>query len=156
MLTRKEELEQEAFEAGVRVEHISFQSDRIKGLYCDGSIAINKSVKESAEETCVLAEELGHYYTSSGIIIDLSEVKNRKQEKLARMIAYNKCVGLRGLINAYEHGCQNLHETAEFLDVTECFLTDALESYRKKFGIYTMVDNYIVYFEPSLKIGKII
>ena len=40
MLTRKEELEQEAFEAGVRVEHISFQSDRIKGLYCDGSIAI--------------------------------------------------------------------------------------------------------------------
>lgn len=155
-MTKKEQLEQEASDAGVEIEHIPFESERIKGLYCDGNIAINKSVREPAEETCILAEELGHHLTSSGMIIDLDDVNSRKQEQLARMVAYNKCIGLDGLIRAYEHGCQNHHETAEYLDVTESFLTEALESYHGKYGIYTILKNYIIYFEPNLRIGKMI
>lgn len=53
---------------------------RIKGLYCDKVIAINKNIETTAEKTCVLAEELGHYYTSCGNIIDTSDTNNRKQE----------------------------------------------------------------------------
>lgn len=41
---------------------------------------------------------------------------------------------------------------AEYLDVTEEFLSDALESYRKKYGTCKAIDNYIVYFEPHLGI----
>ena len=39
-------------------------------------------------------------------------------------------------------------EMADYLDVTEDFLKDALKSYRRKYGIYTEIDNYIVFFEP--------
>lgn len=155
-LTKKELLEQDAADAGVKIEHIPFVSDRIKGIYCNGNIAINKSIKEPAEESCVLAEELGHYYTSTGDILDLNDVRNRKQELKARMWAYNQQIGLMGLVRAFEQGCRTLNETAEYLDVTEQFLAEALERYQQKYGICTTVDNYIVYFEPNLRIGKMI
>lgn len=37
---------------------------------------------------------------------------------------------------------------AEHLDVTEEFLKDALDAYRLKYGKCTVVDNYMVFFEP--------
>ena len=64
------------------------------------------------------------------------------------MWAYNKLIGLMGIIKSYEHGCQSYHEMAEYLDVTEEFLRDALKRYHQKYGVCTTVDNYIIYFEP--------
>ena len=91
-------------------------SNRIKGLYCDGSIALNQNLDTSTEKACVLAEELGHHYTATGDIIDQSTVENRKQEMRGRLVAYNKMVGLRGLVEAYNHHCRNLEDTAEYLE----------------------------------------
>ena len=54
------------------------------------------------EKSCVLAEELGHYYTTTGDILDQSDDGNRKQELRARLWAYDKKIGLHGIINAYE------------------------------------------------------
>lgn len=119
-------------------------------------IAIRKDITTLKEKACVLAEELGHYYTTTGDILDQSKPENRKQERRARLWAYNRMVGLMGLVRAFEHGCRNLSETAEFLDVTDLFLANALEKYRQKYGIYTTVDNYIIYFEPNLRVGKMI
>ncbi len=117
-------------------------------------IAIHNEIRTSSEKSCVLAEELGHHYTTVGDILDQSSVSNRKQELQARMWAYNKLIGLMGIIKSYEHGCQSYHEMAEYLDVTEEFLKDALERYRQKYGMYTVVDNYIIYFEPGLGVVK--
>ena len=89
-------------------------------------VAIHSGINTSVEKACVLAEELGHYYTSAGDILDLYDVRNRKQELKARMWAYNYQIGLMGLVRAFEHGCRNLNETAEYLDVTEPFLAEAL------------------------------
>ena len=36
----------------------------------------------------------------------------------------------------------------------QAFLKDALERYRQKYGMYTAVDNYIIYFEPGLGVVK--
>lgn len=119
-------------------------------------VAIHSGINTSVEKACVLAEELGHYYTSAGDILDLYDVRNRKQELKARMWAYNYQIGLIGLVKAFEHGCRNLNETAEYLDVTEPFLAEALRRYRQKYGLYTILDNYIIYFEPNLRIGKIL
>lgn len=143
-----EKLQDEAYENGVDIMEQSFESDRIKGLYCDSVIALNSSLATSTERACVLAEELGHHYTSSGDILDLSAVTNRKQERTARLWAYNNLIGLHRLIAAFEYGCRGRHEVAAFLDVTEDFLMDALDCYREKYGISTVVDNYIIYFEP--------
>lgn len=117
-------------------------------------IAIHNEIRTFSEKSCVLAEELGHHYTTVGDILDQSSVSNRKQELQARMWAYNKLIGLIGIIKSYEHGCQSYHEMAEYLDVTEEFLRDALEKYRQKYGVCTTVDNYIIYFEPGLGVVK--
>lgn len=123
---------------------------RIKGK----KIAIRRDIPTLKEKTCVLAEEIGHYLTSHGNILDQSKTKNRKQEGKARLWAYNKQVGLPGIISAYNAGCHNLFEMAEHLDVTESFLKELLESFHKKYGEYVVKDNYIIYFEPNLGVMK--
>ncbi len=143
-----EKLQDEAYKEGVNIIEQAFESDRIKGLYCDSVIALSSDLKTSAEKACVLAEELGHHYTSSGDILDLSITSNRKQERAARFWAYNHQIGLRRLVDAFEHGCCNQHEIAAFLDVTEDFLLEALDCYREKYGVSTVIDNYMIYFEP--------
>ena len=125
----------------------------LKGLYYNGCVAIEQRLPNK-EKSCVLAEELGHHYTTVGNILDQSSVSNRKQELRARMWAYNKMIGLMGIIRCYEHGCQNKHEMAEYLEVTEEFLSEALERYRQKYGKFTTVDNYAIYFDPCLAVVK--
>lgn len=126
----------------------------LKGFYYNGNIAIEKNMSHK-EKACVLAEELGHHYTTYGNILDQSDPRNRKQELLARTWAYDRQIGLIGLISAYEHGCQNRFEIAEYLDVTEEFLEDAIKRYQDKYGVFTIVDNYIVYFVPHLAVCRI-
>ena len=148
-----ERLEHEAYEDGIDVIRYSFYSDRIKALYCDGVIGINKNIPTRIEESCILAEELGHHHTTVGNIIDQKVDGNVKKELKARLWAYNKKIGLSGIIDSYKHGCRNIYEMAEHLDVTEEFLRDALGIYRSKYGICTTIDNYIIYFEPSLTVA---
>lgn len=117
-------------------------------------IAIHSGLDTSVEKACVLAEELGHHHTTVGNIIDLTDAQNRKQERQARLWAYNKQIGLAGIIRAFEAGCQDMHEIAEYLEVTEEFLHEAIECYRNKYGVYTTLDNYVIYFIPNLTVGE--
>ena len=96
----------------------------------------------------MLAEEIGHYRTSSGNILDQNKVESRKQEYRARLYGYNLKIGLTGLISAYEAGCGNLYEMAEYLK-------EAIQCYHSKYGVYAVVDNYVIYFEPFAVIHMI-
>lgn len=151
-MNKLEKLEQEAFEDKVKVHDYYLGEDSLKGIYIDGNVAINTSVSNSAEKTCVLAEELGHHHTSVGNILDMDDMRNRKQERQARLWGYNKLIGLTGIITAFRAGCQNRHEIAELLDVTEEYLQECIDCYRDKYGVYTEVDNYIIYFIPYLAV----
>ena len=126
----------------------------------DGRIKNNKIyLRQDMSHTnkkCVLAEELGHHYTTIGNILDQSDTGNRKQEQQARTWAYDRLVGLTGIIECYKAGCQTLSEMAEYLEITEEFLGDALERYRQKYGEYTAIDNYIIHFEPYLMVAEIL
>ena len=135
----------------VKEKPLPISKGRIKG----NRIAIKHNMTE-IEKACVLAEELGHHYTAVGNILDQSTVENRKQEMHGRLVAYNKMVGLRGLVDAYNHHCRNLEDTAEYLEVTPEFLQETIDCYRSKYGICTTVDNYAVIFEPNLAILKLI
>ena len=126
------------------------------GLIFGNKIAIRTNIPTTTEKACILAEELGHYHTTTGNILDQSITENRKQELKARLWAYNRQIGLLGIVKAYQHGCRNRNETAEYLEVTEEFLTDALKAYRSKYGVYATVDNYIVYFEPTIGVMEIV
>lgn len=150
-----ERLQDEAFRNGVDVIDYKFESKRINGLYCDNTIAVRKDMN-TTEKACTLAEELGHHHTSVGDIVDMQSVQNRKQEHQARLWAYNKQIGLRGLVNAYESNCHTRYEIAEYLEVTEEFLQEAIDCYRDKYGTGTAVDNYYIVFIPVLQILRLI
>lgn len=142
----------EANAEGISVKERPFKTydGRLKGK----DIYLRKDMN-TTEKTCVLAEEMGHHYTTVGNILDMESIQNRKQERQARLHGYNRLIGLAGLIEAYEHGCQNRYEIAEFLGVTDEFLEDCISCYRDKYGIGTTVDNYYIAFIPHLMVGKI-
>ena len=148
-----ESLVAESDNAGLVIKEkaLKYNDGRIKG----NRIAIRKDINTSVEKACVLAEELGHYHTTVGNILDQSIVSNRKQELRARVWAYNHLIGLIGIIKAFEHHCDSLNSMADYLGVTEKFLEEALAYYKSKYGIYTYLDNYIIYFEPNLGVMKL-
>ena len=137
------------------IEKADFKS-KADGLIKGNVIGLNRKIRSTQKRACVLAEELGHYHTSVGNILDQSSVENRKQERRARLWGYNKLIGLSGIVSAYKYGCRNMYEMAEYLEVTEEYLSEALECYRGKYGAYTQVDNYVVYFEPCVGVFEII
>lgn len=147
-MSTEEELREEASAYNIDIIDMPFESERIQGLYCDRTIAIRKNLS-TAERTCVLAEELGHYHTTVGNIIDQSIISNRKQERTARLWAYNRLIELQDIISGFKSGCRNRYELAEHLGVTEELLQDALDTYKQKYGSFTTVDNYVIYFEPT-------
>ena len=136
----------------VKEKNLQAHDGRIKG----NRVAIRKNIATDTEKACVLAEELGHHYTTSGNILNMTDVQNRKQERHARMWAYNCMIGLAGIISAYKTGCKSTFEMAEHLEVSEAFLKEALEAYRAKYGICTKLDNYVIYFEPNLSVLELI
>lgn len=142
----------EADAEGISIKERPFKTydGRIKGK----DIYLRKDMN-TTEKACVLAEELGHHYTTVGNILNMESIQNQKQERQARLHGYNRLIGLAGLIEAYEHGCQNRYEIAEFLEVTDEFLEDCISCYRDKYGIGTTVDNYYIAFIPHLMVGKI-
>lgn len=81
---------------------------------------------------------------------------NRKQERFARMWAYNKLIGLQGIINAYKHKCTNRYEVIEYLGVTEDFFEEAIQVYAQKYGPVVSVDNYIIFFTPNLGVMELL
>lgn len=106
-----EELLIEADNLGLIVKEKKLLSStgRIKG----NRIAIHRNLTQ-AEKSGILAEELGHYYTGCGNILDQASVSNRK------------------------------------------FLKEALTYYRAKYGTSVNVDNYVIFFEPSIGVLELI
>lgn len=135
----------------VKEKPLKYNDGRIKG----NKIAIREDLSTTNEKACVLAEELGHFHTAVGDIVDQSDIKNIKQERKGRLQSYNRLIGLAKLISAYEYGCQNRYEIAEYLDVTEPFLQECIDHYRDKYGFGTMVGDYYVMFIPHFAVGKI-
>lgn len=124
-------------------KNLPVSKGRIKGR----RIAIDRKLT-TTEKACVLAEELGHHYTTVGDIMDQTDVSNRKQERRARIWAYHKLLSLDDLIDSYKFGCRNKFEIAEHLNITEEFLQECLDYFHEKYGLYTKQNNYLIYFEP--------
>lgn len=124
----------------------------LKGYYCneygEKVILLDKYIETIAEKRCMLAEELGHHYTTVGDILDQSKIENRKQENKARRMAVKKLIRVEQLIEAFNAGVKNRFELAEFLDITEEFLNMALEHFKGIYGLSHTIGDYIIYFEP--------
>lgn len=149
-----EDLLKEYADENVIIKEKPLQSSN--GRIFHNKIAIRYDLS-TVDKTCTLAEELGHYYTSSGDIIDQADIMNRKQEHHARMWAYDKLLPLSLFILAFKHGCQSVHETADFLEVSEEFLRECVKAYYDKYGSFLKYNDYLFIFsENGLNISKTI
>lgn len=153
-MTDYDKLLVEADKEGLSVKEAPLQSGdgRCKGK----RIAIRKDIPTLAQKADILAEEMGHYYTTVGDIKDQDTSSKQKQERRGRLWAYNRRIGLMGLVNAFKAHCNNTCEVAAHLNVSEDFLNEALDCYRSIYGeTGEVVDNYIIKFEPYLQVYEI-
>ena len=100
-----------------------------KGLYCDNVVWINRKMS-TAEKLSIIAEEIGHYKTSSGDILEQDNISNIKQELQARRWAYEKVLPLDLVMQAITNGLTEIYDLAEHFDVTETFMSECLKHYR--------------------------
>lgn len=147
-MTTHEHLLEETANKNIELVTYDIPVSALKGLYCDRTIILDKSLTTNAEKACVLAEELGHHYYTAGDILDEDPTINAKQEKLARNWAYEKMVPISSIIDAYEMRIDNQADFAEHLEVTEEFLEEAIKHYQIKHGNQLELDGYVIVFSP--------
>ena len=100
-------------------------------LYCDGNICINSALPQ-INKRCLLAEEIGHHKRTVGNILDQSKTDNIRQELKARAWAYEELCPIENILFAIKDGHCEIWDMAEYLDLTEDFLKEAIEYYIRK------------------------
>lgn len=139
--------------AGLTVKELDLRAN--DGLIQGRNVAIRRSLRTSREKSCVLAEEVAHHLVNVGDLTNYNDANSWKQEQKGRTLAYHILIQPQDIISAYEAGCRNRYELAEHLDVTEEFLTDAIERFRQIYGAYFQYGRYIIVFEPSFGVIKL-
>lgn len=147
-ITTLEQLLQIAADEGITVDYADSLPGDMKGLhiFLEGIghiITILKDIKEDKNKYIeILAEELGHYFTSYGD--NVIEIKNYrdylkicKNEKKAADWSANYLVTLYDLERAFKNNCKNYFEIAEFLDVPE-------NTIKEKFRFLASKNNKII------------
>lgn len=124
---------------------------KLGGLICNDQVFINKSANY-VDQNEWLAEEIGHYQTSVGDIIDQSEAECRKQELIARQRAYTLLITLDGLLDCYKNGSDTPNELADYFDVSVDFLYKAIDTYRIKNGLIFDYEGYTYDLRNGLNI----
>lgn len=103
-------------------------------------ISTNNSLTHQKE---TLAEEIGHYSTSSGNILSLDSLEKRKQENVARRWGYMKIITLDGLIACFKNDILSLNDILDFFEVSEGYFWQAIDVYKQKYGITFKYYEYI-------------
>lgn len=119
----------------------------------NGKIYIRRNLSE-VRKAEVLYEELAHHKLTYGNILDQSKWINRKFENYARRHGFISAVPLREIVEAYNYGVRNLYELSEYLQLSEEYILEAIEQYKKIYGIGTHYGEYSITFEP-LRVFKL-
>lgn len=99
-----------------------------------------------AEKVCVLAEEIAHCQTTVGNILDQGNPNNRKQETSARKLPVDRLLDIEDLFRAANACCSTLYEVAEYLEVTEGFLLESIEVFKRPYGYSYTSDKKTIVF----------
>lgn len=144
-LTNYEILLDEIYSYGLEVVELDLCGDY--GYCYDETIYININSSETTKY-CILSEELGHYFTTTGDITYLNSSSNIHQEHRARTWSYNRIISPENIIDSILKGSNSLQDLAENLSVNEEFLLEAIEFYKRKYGLYYVGKKYLLTFSP--------
>ncbi len=120
----------------------------LKGLYFDNIIVLDKKIDTCAERACILAEEIGHHFTTVGNILDQSDLRKEKEEEKARRWATKIMIEPQMFIDAFNAGVCNRWELSQYLNMTEAFIEDSLTYIKKLYGPMLTIDGYTICFDP--------
>lgn len=94
----------------------------------------NNQIKNSIEETEILAEEIGHYYCNALYYIDSDKIVRDKCEYRAKKWAYSVLVPFQKLKEKIIQGL-NLYDLADYFNVDYKYMNDCINFYTEKYGI---------------------
>lgn len=144
-LTRYEELLDEVFSYGLEIVEIDLGGDC--GYCYDETIYINKYSTETTK-FCILSEELGHYFTTTGDITYLNSSGNVHQEHRARDWSYSKIISPESIVTCILNGAISIQDLTYELSVSEEFLLEAIDFYKRKYGVYYVGKTHLLTFNP--------
>lgn len=112
--------------------------------------------QSKTEFTSVLSEELGHYLTTVGDIVDQDTNEKRKQERKARDVGATLVVTPDDLLKCYENGYETIESCADFLGVTKETFTSAINYYRRKDDAVLTENKDVIVFniDNTIKVYK--
>ena len=141
---------QKADDIGLSVaENVPFES-QAKGLICGDCIGLNQNIETTAEKACVLAEEVIHSQINVGNIRDQRLSGNSWQERKTRKILHKNLVNVRTIAYLLKSGCKNSNEIADKMEITEELLLEAISGYKEEYGTFILLEDDILFFEPTL------
>lgn len=146
-MTKYEKLIVKAEKLGAEVREIDFGTDKKCGRCLNNLIYINNRMSE-IEKYEVLAEELGHFKTTYGNILNQSNTTNRKLENVARREGFNIIVEPNDVVEAIRHNAFTMYEIAEYIHVSVETFFDILEDWKRKYGVGIQVGTCYLQFEP--------
>ena len=127
---------------GVRIVDYDFPS-KIRGVYHNGVIGINKDVHDPIERRCIIACEMGRHLMRKNNSIVLTE----EQEHIAAFYwAVNYLMPLSAFIEANKHGV-SASDFADYLQVTQQFVNTGIEFYKNCMGKRVFYHNHVIDFE---------
>lgn len=132
----------------IRYHEKDLSSINLKGLCFDDFILLDASIETAAERTCILAEEIGHYYMTTSNILDQTVLHNEKEELKARRWAADKLIDPIRFVEAFKIGVRNRWELSEFLGLTEEFIEESLLHLKALYGDVIAIDEYRIHFDP--------
>jgi hypothetical protein len=134
-----------------RYEFIHHMPPKLGGLAHNKTIYIDAK-RDYRERTAILAEEVAHEVVSGGDIADYSIPINRKSETWARRYALKQLVPLSGLVNAWKDAAVCISDIADYLEVPNDSVENALKAYRAEYGERFMYDGYQFDLSNGLRI----
>ena len=127
---------------GVRIVDFDFPS-KIRGVYHNGVIGINKDILDPIERRCIIACEMGRHLVRKNKCIVLTE----EQEQVAAFYwAVNYLMPLSAFIEAKRLGLCAA-DFACYLRVTPQFEKAGIEFYKNSIGKRAFYQNHVIDFE---------
>lgn len=111
-----------------------------------GSIVYLNPQQNYEELNSTVAEEIGHYLTGSGNIIEQDTTEKRKQEQKARDTGATILVTPGDILDCFESGCVSVWECAEHLSITEKTFKAAIKYYARKYNGIKTENKYTILF----------
>lgn len=114
------------YESSFEIKEINMTMEAL----CSGKHIWINNYALNKRKVCLLAEEIGHCYTSCGNILDQTKIINQKQEYKARTWAFRKLLPYDDIVFALKCGYRTTYDLAEYFGLDEEFVEDCLKYYR--------------------------